>query len=359
MKYTLPLERCSREILDRVGGKCASLGSLLSAGAAVPPGFVITTDAWRAALAQGGLQARLDAELSRARSSGEPGLTEVSARARALVDEAPIDPSVEAAIREGLADLAARCGGEDVAVAVRSSATAEDLPSASFAGLHDTALWVAGADAVLREVRRCWSSLYTARAIAYRLDHGLSHERVFMAVCVQRMVNAKAAGVAFTLNPINGDRSKIAVDSSFGLGEVVVSGAVTPDNFLVDKVIFEVVKQVISSKEIEIVFDAAAGEIVRREVPPERRGQPSLTQSELTAVVRAAKYAEAHFRSPQDIEWAIDADRPSGEPVALLQSRPETVWSQKPRAQVTTDSSRGMAGLAHTLIRGVTLRTDK
>jgi pyruvate,water dikinase len=180
-----------------------------------------------------------------------------------------------------------------------------------------------------------------------------------MAVGVQRMVNARAAGVAFTLNPINGDRSKIAIDSSWGLGEAVVSGEVTPDNFLVDKVIFEVVRRVISPKHIEIAFDPDQGAVVRREVDPERRLRPSLTHDEIVAVARLAKSAEAHLRSPQDVEWAIDAGAPAGEPVVLLQSRPETVWSRKPRSEATTVHSRGMAGMVHTLIRGVKVETNK
>lgn len=359
MEYVLDFVRCDKGIIDRVGGKCAALGALVGMGAPVPPGFAITTEAFRALLAFDGLSGRIEAELRPLTSSGDPLLPEASQRARALINEAPIPSAVEAAIRSGFADLSRRSGVDNVAVAVRSSATVEDMPGASFAGQHDTSLGIVGADEVLRHVRLCWSSLYTARAIAYRLDNGFPHEKVFMAVGVQKMVNARAAGVAFTLNPSNGDRSKIAIDASFGLGEAVVSGEVTPDNFIVDKVILEVVTRVISSKHIEYAFDPGRGSVVQREVPPERRGEPALTQDEIVAVARMAKRAEAHFRSPQDVEWAIDADLPPGGSVVLLQSRPETVWSKKPRGQVTTESSRGMAGMVHTLIRGVRVGTIK
>lgn len=359
MEYILRFEQCSKETTVQVGGKCAGLGSLIGAGAPVPPGFAITTEAWRTMLGQDGLRGRIEAEMRHIRSSRDPNLPEICEKVRTMIEETPIAPSLETAIRQALAELSERSGLNNIPVAVRSSATAEDLPNASFAGLHDTALWVMGASDVLRQVRRCWSSLYAAGAVAYRLDNGFPHEKAWMAVGIQKMVNAKAAGVAFTLNPISGDRSKIAIDSSFGLGEAVVSGEVTPDNFLVDKVIFEVVKQVISPKHIEYAFDAEQGIVVKRAISPERQKQISLTREEIVAVAKIAKYAEAHFRSPQDIEWAIDADLPPGESVVLLQSRPETVWSRKERPQVSSSHSRGMAGMVHTLVRGQKLGTPK
>lgn len=359
MDYVLRFDQCSKEIVDRVGGKCASLGSLIDAGAKVPPGFSITTDAWRRVLERSGNANRIEAELRGIESSADPRLSDVSRSIRMLIDELPIDQAIESAIRRALDELSARHGCKEIAVAVRSSATAEDLPSSSFAGLHDTGLWIVGADAVLRQVRRCWSSLYSPRAIAYRIDNGFSHEKVFMAVGVQKMVNARAAGVAFTLNPANGDRSKVAIDSSFGIGEAVVSGEVTPDHFLVDKVIFEVVKRVISKKHIEYVFDATAGTVVQRRVEPTRQDEASLTHDEVIKVAKMAKFAESHFQSPQDIEWAIERDADASEAPVFLQSRPETVWSHKPRMTASTGHTYGMAGMVQTLIRGVKLGTTK
>ena len=151
----------------------------------------------------------------------------------------------------GTASCAQQTRIDDVAVAVRSSATAEDQPDASFAGQQDTFLWIRGADNVVNHVVRCWASLYTDRAIAYRYECGYSHADVAMSVAVQQMVVPKAAGVAFTLNPTNGDRSTIVIDSAFGLGESVVSGIVTPDNYMIDKVIFEITKRTVSAKEVE------------------------------------------------------------------------------------------------------------
>ncbi len=359
MDYVLPFNRCGKDISIYVGGKCAGLGALINANAPVPPGFAITTHAFKAMLEHGGLQNKIHAELNKIVSSGDPKLPIACRTIRAMIEHAPIAPPIETAIREALDQLSAQCGQTTVPLAVRSSATAEDLPDASFAGLHHTALWVLGASDVMRQIRRCWSSLYSPGAVSYRIDNDFPHDRALMAVGVQKMVNAKAAGVAFTLNPISGDRSKIAIDSSFGLGEAVVGGEVTPDNFLVDKVVFEIVKQVISAKHIEYAFDPVRREVLKREISPERRTQPSLRRDEVITVAKLAKAAELHFKTPQDIEWAIDAELPPGQAVMLLQSRPETVWSRKARKPVTTSLSRGMAGMVHTLVRGVKLRPDQ
>ncbi len=350
--HVLPFEQCGQEDIALVGGKCASLGAMLKAGAPVPPGFAITTAAYRALLDADGLRERIHALLSQLRPGDVHSEEHVSQSLRALIESAPIPAPVEAAIRDAYAALCERAGVPDLPVAVRSSATAEDLPNASFAGQQDTFLWVVGADAVVAAVRRCWSSLFTTRAIAYRIDHGIDHEQALMSVAVQKMVNARAAGVAMTLNPLTGDRSKIVIDSSWGLGELVVSGAVTPDNFVVDKVMLEVVGRKVVAKPIELVADVAGRRVVERAVEPERQARPSLGHEELLAVARLAKRAERHYGAPQDIEWAVDADLPAGENVVLLQSRPETVWSQKapPRPSDAALYQTGMQSLVHTLL---------
>jgi pyruvate,water dikinase len=197
-------------------------------------------------------------------------------------------------------------------------------------------------------VKRCWSSLYTARAIAYRHDNGFPHEQVLMSVGVQQMVHARAAGVAMTLNPTNGDRSKIVIDSSFGLGESVVGGLVTPDNFVVDKVLLDVVKRTISAKHVELVV--AGSGVLEQAIEAERQLEPSLTLDEVKAVARLAKRAEQHYGSPQDVEWALGQD---GD-VLLLQSRPETVWSRARPAGGTYET--GVAGVLSTLLNPVAVR---
>ena len=209
-----------------------------------------------------------------------------------------------------------------VPVAVRSSATAEDLPDASFAGQQDTYLWVVGVEAVTEHIRQCWASLFTSRAIIYRRKNDIPNEGLSMAVVVQRMVDARVSGVAITLDPANGDRSKITIDSSYGVGEMVVSGQVTPDNIMLDKVMLTVVSEHLGDKHAELVADAVAGRLVEREVDDERRGRRSLSDAELTAVAQLAKRAEKHYECPQDIEWALDADLPDGETCSCCSPAP-------------------------------------
>ena len=350
--YVLPFEQCKLEDLALVGGKCASLGAMLKAGAPVPPGFAVTTAAYRSMLDTEGVRSQIHTLLTQMRSGDVASEEATSHAIRSLIEATPIPGPVEAAIRDGYTALCAQVGLVDLPVAVRSSATAEDLPNASFAGQQDTFLWIVGADALVAHVRQCWSSLFTTRAIAYRIDHGIDHEQVLMSVAVQKMVNARSAGVAMTLNPLTGDRSKIVIDASWGLGELVVSGEVTPDNFVVDKVMLEVVGRKIATKPIELVADADGRRVTERAVAAERQSQPSLSNEELLAVARLAKRAERHYGTPQDIEWAVDADLPAGDNVVLLQSRPETVWSQKnpPRPSDPSLYQTGMQSLLHTLL---------
>lgn len=348
--YTLDLQGCAGQ-LDLVGGKCQSLGDLLSAGMPVPPGFAVTTHSFRAHLAQGRLRQDIVDRLEGLNHQDTVALEAASVDLRRAIESVPMPKVAEQAIRAAYADLCARAGGADLPVAVRSSATAEDLPGASFAGQQDTYLWVIGADAVVDRARQCWGSQYTARAIAYRLDQGFAHEDVSMAVAVQKMVNARVAGVAMTLNPLNGDRSKIVIDASYGLGETVVSGEVTPDNIVVDKVMLTTVRQTIGHKHVELVPEERGAAAVLRDVSPERQAQPALGAAELRAVAMIAKQAEKHFGCPQDIEWAIDRDLPESQNLLLLQSRPETVWSQKKPQSRVSNPGLGMAGIVGTLLK--------
>lgn len=224
-------------------------------------------------------------------------------------------------------------------MAVRSSATCEDQPDASFAGEHDTYLWVRGGDLVVTHVLRCWASLFTDRGIAYRIERGYGRASAAMSVGVQQMVRPRAAGVAFTLNPTNGDRSQIAIDASWGFGEAVVSGEVTPDNFLVDKVMGAITRRTISAKTLEYRL-VDGNTVTAAPVDADRQSVPCLTDDEILAVARLARRAEKHYRCPQDVEWALEA---SGD-VLLLQSRPETVWSRRarPAASCTADPITSM-----------------
>jgi len=318
-------------LLENLGGKGASLVTMTAAGMPVPPGFVVTTAQFDEFMTRAGIVDTIRKALETLDPDDIGAVDRVSAEIRDSIRSCPVPEEIRALTIGAYATLQSRFDSE-VPVAVRSSATAEDLPDASFAGQQDTYLWLRGVEAVTEHIRQCWASLYTSRAIIYRIKNDISNEGLSMAVVVQKMVNARVSGVAMTLDPTNGDRSKITIDSSYGVGEMVVSGQVTPDNIVVDKVTLALIAEHIGDKHAELVPDADAGALVEREVDEERRARRSLSDDELIAVAQMAKRAEKHYRSPQDIEWALDADLPAGDNLLLLQSRPETVHSQKPTA---------------------------
>lgn len=332
-----------------VGGKNASLGEMMRAELPVPPGFALTTDAYGLIWRDKELVDAVN-ELLRGIDHGDfAHNVEVSHKIRHLIEGEPFPDEVVDDLGTAYQALCDHCGVEDLPVAVRSSATAEDLPDASFAGQQDTFLWVRGLASVIDHTRRCWSSLFTDRAIAYRHQMGYLHTAIAMSVAVQKMVDPIASGVAFTLNPSNGDRSQVAIDASWGLGEAVVSGEVTPDNFLVDKVLREVVKRDISTKLVEYRL-TDHGVVEKLPVEEERQTRPSVTDDDLIAISMLARRAEKHYGCPQDIEWAIDRHLPEGENVVMLQSRPETVWSQKRVAPLAGSGSDNLSSIVSTLV---------
>lgn len=332
-----------------VGGKNSSLGEMMMAELPVPPGFALTTVAYEQLWQDADLVTQVN-DLLRTIDHDDYAANRVtSEKIRALIEAAPVPDAVETDIREAYAALGTHCGVENVPVAVRSSATAEDLPDASFAGQQDTFLWIVGADDVVENVRKCWSSIFTDRAIAYRHSKGYLHQSIAMSVGIQKMVDPISSGVAFTLNPTNGDRSQVAIDASWGLGEAVVSGEVTPDNFLVDKVLREVIKREISDKGIEYCL-TEDGVVEKQEITGDRRSAPAVTDEDLTAIAILARRAEKHYGCPQDVEWALDKHLPAGDNVVMLQSRPETVWSQKPTTSVSSGEYDPMKSIVSTLV---------
>ena len=314
-----------------LGGKCASLVSLTAAGMPVPPGFAVTTAAYDEFVRSTDLDATIHRLLATLDPADVVHLDAVAAEIRNEICSLPVPDDLRGQVGLAYHDLMERFG-RDVPVAVRSSATAEDLPHASFAGQQDTYLWISGVDHICDHIRQCWASLFTSRAISYRLEHGIPDEGLSMAVGVQKMVNARVSGVAITMNPATGDRSKIMIDAAYGVGEMVVSGQVTPDNIMLDKVMMTVVSERLGDKHAELVPHWSAQRLVEREVDRDRRSRRCLTDAEVVAVAAMAKRAEQHYRCPQDVEWAIDADLPDGENLLLLQSRAETVHSARPVA---------------------------
>lgn len=357
--YILWFRDCDKNSLPRVGGKNASLGEMTRAGMRVPPGFAISTAAYRDFLEFSGLRAEIQKMLDAVDTDDVEALEATSREIRQKMSGSPIPDAISDAIMEAYETLCVECNVPNLPVAVRSSATAEDLPGASFAGQQDTTLWVRSAARVLIRTAISWSSLFTARAIAYRNQMGFAHDKVLISVGVQKMANAKTAGVMFTLNPTNGDRSKICIDASWGLGESVVSGVVTPDNFMVDKVTFTIIRRTASPKSIEYIPNHEAGKVEIREIPPERQMALCLTDEEVTALAQLGKRIEQHYRSPQDIEWAIDWDLPFPENVVVLQSRPETVWSQRARTPVSANGKTGVEGVLSSLLTPVRIKPKR
>ncbi|TKJ31661.1 MAG: phenylphosphate synthase subunit beta, partial [Chloroflexi bacterium B3_Chlor] len=253
--YVLWFEECDENSLPLVGGKNMSLGRMKSAEIPVPPGFAITTRAYDEFLTQANIHREMQDALAKVDPEDVSTVQRAGKTVRGLIRSAPVPPDPEQAIKDAYGQLCEKCNLAALPVAVRSSATAEDLPRASFAGQQETYLWVVGPSEVVEATRNCWASLFTDRAISYRLKMGFPHEQVLISVGVQKMVNARTAGVLFTLNPLTGDRSKIVIDANWGLGESVVKGEVTPDNYLVDKVTFNVGRRTISPKTVEYVVE--------------------------------------------------------------------------------------------------------
>ncbi len=345
-------EECSRESVALVGGKCSSLGELINAGVRVPPGFALTTHGYAQFMREAGIQPEVSRLLDGLDHEDMDKLEDASRIIREMIESRPICIELEDLIAESYRKLSNRSGVPAVPVAVRSSATAEDLPGASFAGQQDTYLWIRGIDEVMHHVRRCMSSLYTGRAIAYRMKMGFPHEQVAISVGIQKMANSFSAGVMFTIHPTNGDRSVIVIDSNYGFGESVVSGEVTPDHFVVNKVALDIMERTISRKEMCYTVDLKAQKSVAAEIPFERQNVQSIIDDEVTELAWMGKKIEKHYGRPMDIEWAIDKDLPAGGNVFILQARPETVWSNKQQTPVSAGSASAMDYILSSLLTG-------
>jgi len=317
--------------IPSVGGKNANLGEMLNAGIPVPPGFAITAYSYKKFIEETGISKKMYKILKETITDvNEPKqLEEASKKIRQLIESTPMPKKIEDAVKHAYKELCKRLNTNEVFVAVRSSATAEDLPDASFAGQQETYLNVKGADDLIEKTVRCWSSLFTPRAIFYRVQKGFAHEDVLISVGVQKMVNSKAAGVTFTINPVTGDPNQIVIEGNYGLGEAVVSGAVTPDDYIIDKNTLKMVEKRIAKKTVQYVRNPNTGETLHTEVPPEKQEQPCLSDEEILRLAEFAKRIEQHYGKPQDIEWAIDHDISFPDNVFIVQSRPETIWSLK------------------------------
>lgn len=324
--YIVPLDALSMADVPRVGGKNASLGEMIAnlahSGVKVPGGFATTAQAFWDFLDHNDLRARINARLAALDVADVTALAQAGAEIRDWVEAAALQPALESGLRSAYAAL-----GENVSVAVRSSATAEDLPDASFAGQQETYLHVQGEDALLAYVHKVFASLYNDRAIAYRVHHGFAHADVALSAGVQRMVRSDlaAAGVMFTLDTESGFRDAVFITSAYGLGETVVQGSVNPDEFYVHKPMLAqqrpaVVRRELGAKAIRMVW--RDGGTVTEDTPLELRRRFSLNDAEVLELARQAVAIEKHYGRPMDIEWAKDGE--SGE-LFIVQARPETV----------------------------------
>ncbi len=329
VQYSRPLPELRRTDEPSFGGKSASLGELLAAGIRVPPGFALSTAAFRAFLEEAGLSSEIEQQLASTSTDDLDSVRAACAVIGEAICSASLPEAVQAEIRGACAELE-RASGESAPVAVRSSAIGEDSDTATFAGQQQTFLWVREAEGVVRAVQDCWASLYSPTAVSYRARAASGAVIPAMGVAVQRMVDAQVSGVMFTCNPVSGDPSIVAINASWGLGEAVVSGEVTPDEYLLSKVTGELVRNRIGNKHVEHVPAPEGGGTVRREVPEERRDTRCLSDDELRALVEVGRRVERHFGSHQDIEWAIA--RGDGE-LFVVQSRPVTAVPepQKPK----------------------------
>lgn len=329
--------------LARVGGKNSSLGEMIGnlaqLGVSVPGGFATTAEAYKDFIAHNDLSKRIFDRLETLDIEDVNALAVAGKEIRGWVIDAPLQPSLDADIRTAYARLCEENGGGDVAVAVRSSATAEDLPDASFAGQQETFLNVTGADDVVLKVKEVFASLYNDRAIAYRVHHGFKHEDVFLSAGVQLMVRSDvgASGVLFTLDTESGFRDVVFLTSSFGLGEMVVQGAVNPDEFYVYKPTLRagkpaILRRSLGSKQLRMVYSDVPGERVRIEdTPAELRNTFSISDQDVEELARQALVIEQHYGRPMDIEWAKDGI--SGK-LFIVQARPETVKSRGHATQI-------------------------
>src|SRR5438876_4433207 len=318
--YVLGFQEIDQTQVAIVGGKGAHLGELSRIeGIRVPAGFCVTTDAFRRIMAEApSIDERLD-RLSRLNPDDRVAIRTLSAEIRRTLAGIAIPDDLAAAITLALAGL-----GEQAAYAVRSSATAEDLPTASFAGQQDTYLNIMGPAAILQHISRCWASLFTERAVTYRLRNGFDHRKVYMAVVVQQMVFPHAAGILFTADPVTFNRKVVSVEATFGLGEALVSGLVKADMYKVRD--GEVVAKAVATKQLAIRASPAGG-TQEEAIDPERQEQPALTDAQVVRLAQLGRRIEAHFGRPQDLEWCLVDDD-----FWIVQSRPITTLFPIPAA---------------------------
>jgi pyruvate,water dikinase len=326
------LEEVGKNDLSVVGGKGASLGEMINIGVPVPGGFAVTAQAFRDFINRAGIAKKLF-EALKVDVNQETELHRAEETAKKLIMDAKVPEDIEKAIKSRYEELCKR-EGKQVFVAVRSSATAEDLPDASFAGQQETYLNTRGAEDVFNAVRKCWASLYGARAIFYRVEQGFEHDKVNLSAIVQKMVDSEKSGVMFSSQPSTGE-PLVVIEAAWGLGESVVSGSVSPDNFVVDRKTKNIVSKYIATKEIMIIRDPKTQKTVTVKVPAEKKEAIVLTDIEAIELAKYAEVLEKHYGIPQDIEWGVEKSK-----IYILQSRPITTINNAKKVEQAAASGK-------------------
>jgi len=328
-EFVALLESVGKGDVEKVGGKCANAGEMLKIGIPVPPGFALTTIVYNTFLSQTGAQEEIEAFLNRF-SEWPKTLAQCDEVSRALsniIESKEIPENLVKVICSAYRDLCKRTGVSNLAVAVRSSGIAEDMPSVSFAGQYESYLNVKGEKELLKKVKACWASMFTPRAISYRMHHNMGVLAGAISVMVMKMVNVRSAGVAFTAETVTGDRAKIVVDGNWGAGESVVQGIVNPDHYVIDKETLRIVERQISKKER--YYALTEGGTEQKEIDQDKQGIPCISNEEAIKIAELAKRIEECYGQPQDLEWAIDQKLAYPSNVFLVQTRPVTALVEK------------------------------
>ena len=321
------LRSLSSQDVDLVGGKSANLGELLNAGLPVPDGFAITTLAYKKLVIESELKTQISEILDTLDIDDFNSINSCSDQIRKIIENITLSEDIISEISSSYASL-----GDNIEVAVRSSATAEDLPSASFAGQMDSFLYIKGIDNVLKSVKKCLSSVFSSRAISYRHEKNFDHFLVLASITVQKMLDPESAGVMFTLNPVSGNKNEIYIESSWGVGETIVQGKVDPDSFIVTKPNLDISSRNINTKKLMTIRGATQGKFAiadrasatEIDVPEDLQNKPSIDDNVVTALSNFAVQIEEHYDKPMDIEWVFEKN---SHDIFIVQARPETVHS--------------------------------
>ncbi|MCJ7444650.1 MAG: phosphoenolpyruvate synthase [Methanotrichaceae archaeon] len=356
MAHVVWLDEVGKNDLSIVGGKGASLGEMIKIGIPVPGGFAVTAQAFRDFINRSGIAQELFSAL-KVDVNDQTQLQLAEDKAKKLIMEAKVPINIEKEIKSRYKELCDREG--EIFVAVRSSATAEDLPDASFAGQQETYLNIKGTEAVFNSIKKCWASLYGARAIFYRVEQGFEHEKVNLSAIVQKMVDSEKAGVIFSSQPSTGE-PLVVIEGAWGLGESVVSGSVSPDNYEFDRNSRKITHRMIATKEIMVIRDPKTTKTVTVPVPPEKKEAVVLMDNEIVDLARYAEILEKHYGNPQDIEWSIEKGK-----IYILQSRPITTISKEKKlaeeeteGKVLITGSGASPGVATGVVRIIKGKAD-